>query len=288
MGYHYHEIFKHVATKVHALIGFQDDETDALYLNMIKNLSPGNDYTFQQMMMEYLTEFQVKRFFFYHRYLWCHNGFHAKKSGDSLIVTEVNADTRLVVGDSIMKMSQDDIKVLNTRYAKLLYYDDDLSQDWSHIIEKQSQMTVLRGDQTYEFDVQQFMQLPDNSVKQYNGYIVVTIYNFDEHVAYDHNCPVILDLRYARGITPQTYHADVILISAQTKGSAEFFIQHSGIKTVGERSFGAANRFETLTFDNFVFVYGLDKEGEVIPDEWINDEAEHDFILDRAKSIVLS
>lgn len=288
MTYHYHTIFSEVADLISSQYNIKDDATNELYLNIIKNLGPNNDYTFQQIMLEYLTEFQMKSLFFYHRNLMGHNGFHVKKQGDALVVTEVNADNRLVVGDMITKMSQDAIPVLESRYTKLLFHEDDAAQDWSHIISKQSQMTVIRGEEEYEFDITQFANLPENTVKRYDEYQVVTLYNFDEIVTVDQDLPVILDLRYARGIFQRDYQAEVILMSAQTKGSPENFIENSSAYKIGEQTFGAGNDFSTQTFDDFVFVYGTEEERPAQPDEYVENDDFSDAILDAAKRKILS
>lgn len=288
MSYHYHEIFSEVKEKIAAQYNLSDDAANTLYLNIVKNLAPNNDYTFQQIMLEYLTELQIKSLFFFHKDMVGHNGFYVKKQSDALIVTEVNDDNRLVVGDVITKMSNDEINILESRYKKLLFHEDDNNQDWTHIIAKQSQLTVLRRAEEYTFDVQQFNQFPENTVRRYDGYQIVTIYNFDETVTYQHDVPVILDLRYARGIKSHQYAADIILISPLTKGSPEYFASQSNAKKIGENSFGAANIFNAIEFDDFVFVYGTDEEFVVQPDIHITNEAESDAIMEEAKRIILS
>ncbi|TDM42150.1 hypothetical protein ETI06_03200 [Macrococcoides goetzii] len=288
MSYHYHEIFSEVKEKIAAQYNLSDDAANTLYLNIIKNLAPNNDYTFQQIMLEYLTELQIKSLFFFHEDMVGHNGFYVKKQGDALIVTEVNDDNRLVVGDVITKMSNDEINILESRYKKLLFHEDDINQDWTHIIAKQSQLSISRGAEEYTFEVQHFNQFPENTVRRYDGYQVVTIYNFDEMVTYQHDLPVILDLRYARGLHTHQYAADIILISPLTKGSPEYFASQSNAMKIGENSFGAANIFNTIEFDEFVFVHGTDEEFVVQPDIHITNEAESDTILEEAKRIILS
>lgn len=288
MSYHYHEIFSGVRDKISSQFNLSDDATNTLYFNIIKNLAPNNDYTFQQIMLEYLTELQIKSLFFFHKDMIGHNGFSVKKQGEVLIVTEVNDDNRLVVGDVITKMSDDEINILESRYKKLLFHEDDNNQDWTHIIAKQSHLTLLRGEEEYKFDVQHFNHFPENTVKSYNGYQIVTIYNFDETVTYPHDLPVILDLRYARGIKSHQYEADIILISSLTKGSPEFFASQSNAKKIGEPSFGAANNFNTIKFGDFVFVYGTEEEFVVQPDIRLTNNAENDAIMEEAKRIILS
>ncbi|WP_414043370.1 hypothetical protein ACMGE9_00855 [Macrococcus sp. EM39E] len=288
MPYQYHTIFSEVAELIASQYNINDTATNELYLNIVKNLGPDNDYTFQQIMLEYLTEFQMKSLFFFHRNLVGHNGFHVKKQGNALVVSEVNADNRLVVGDIITKMSQDEIPVLESRYSKLLFHEDDTAQDWTHIISKQSQMTVVRGKEDYEFDIMQFVNLPENTVKRYERYQIVTIYNFDEIVTIDIDLPVILDLRYARGINRYEYDADVILMSGQTKGSPEYFIAQSPAEKIGETTFGAANNFETKNYDDFVFVYGTEEESVVKPDKFMENIADTDELMDAAKLAILS
>lgn len=288
MSYHYHEIFSGVRDKISSQFNLSDDATNTLYLKIIKNLAPNNDYTFQQIMLEYLTELQIKSLFFFHKDMVGHNGFFVIKQGEVLIVIEVNDDNRLVVGDVITKMSNDEINILESRYKKLLFHEDDNNQDWTHIIAKQSNLTLLRGEEEYKFDVQYFNHFPENTVKSYNGYQIVTIYNFDETVTYPHDLPVILDLRYARGIKSHQYEADIILISSLTKGSPEFFASQSNAKKIGEHSFGAANIFYTIEFDDFVFVYGAEEEFVVQPDIRLTNNAESDAIMEEAKRIILS
>lgn len=288
MSYHYPEIFSEVSKRIASQYNIADDNTNALYLSIIKNLAPNNDYTFQQIMLEYLTELQIKSLFFFHRKLIGHNGFHVKKQGDDLVVIEVNHDYRLVVGDVITKMSNDDINVLESRYKKLLFHEDDNAQDWTHIIAKQSHLTLLRGEEEYTFDIHHFSHFPENTVKRYDGYQIVTIYNFDEEVTYSLDLPVIMDLRYARGIRSQQYQADIILMSSLTKGSPEYFTANSNAKKLGECSFGAVNKFETDEFDDFVFVYGIEEESVVKPDVSITNKAESDDMMAQAKHMILS
>lgn len=288
MKYHYHTIFSLVSDKLVELYNIEDKSTNEMYMSIIKNLGPGNDYTFQQIMMEYLMEFQFKNLFFYNKIKMGFNGFHVNKLNDVLEVVEVNEDHRLVVGDLITKMSQDEIKVLEARYIKLLFHEDDAQQDWTHILSKQSQMTVQRGEELYEFECRQYEQLPDNTVKRYKDFQVVTIYNFDETIDYNNDLSVILDLRYARGIQNQTYHADIILTSRLTKGSPEYFASNSNSLIIGEKTYGAANKFETLEFDSFVFVYGTEKEDGVVPDILVENYATKDAMMDLARQKILS
>ncbi|WP_414046639.1 hypothetical protein ACMGE5_10130 [Macrococcus equi] len=288
MPHHYHTIFSQVAEKITSLNHTKDESTENLYLNIIKNLGPDNDYTFQQIMLEYLSEFQIKSLFFYHRNLIGHNGFHVKKKSDHLVVTEVNEDTRLVVGDNITAMSDDLIPVLETRYKKLLFHEVDAQQDWTHIIDKQSKLDVLRGEEQYQLEVKRFQSFPDNTISRYETYQIVTIYNFDDTVDYKNDLPVILDLRYARGITAQNYDADVILISSQTKGSPELYASQSDAYKIGETTFGAANIYETMHFDDFIFVYGIEEDGTATPDEYIEHDAIYDDVLSAAKRKILS
>lgn len=287
MTLHYHSIFTSVAEKINEVYGIHDTDTRTLYLNIIKQLGPHNDYTFQQIMMEYLSEFQIKGLYFYNKNATTHNGFHVNKKDDVLEVIEVNDDNRLVVGDRITSMSDDAIPVLEQRYQKILYHEDDNSQDWTHIISKQSTMTVERGDQTYTFDIERYPYTEENRVQSYEGYQIATIYNFDEAVDLVEDLPVILDLRYARGIQPNHYKADVILMSRHTKGSPELFIQQSDAYKIGEPTFGAANKYATEDFDDFVFLYGVNVDSRAIPDEIITNEATEDKILMSAKSKIL-
>ncbi|MCE4956796.1 hypothetical protein [Macrococcoides caseolyticum] len=281
--YHYHTIFSEVKDVLSTRLNIFDEETNHLYLNIIKNLKPGNDYTFQQIMLEYLTTFQNKSLFFYHKHHYHHNGFYVRKIEDALIVNDVNFDNRLVVGDVITHMSQDEITKLEQRYQKLLFNEADIVQDWTHIVMKQSDINVLRGEESYVFQLHQYQALPENTVSDFGDYRVVRIYDFNQFIQYQTDVPVILDLRYARGVKAYDYYADVILVSPLTKGSPEYFVHQSECKTIGEPTFGAANQFTVETYDDFVFVYGEEEGFQIMPDIRLSDTLMHDEILNEAK-----
>ncbi len=280
----YHHIFKAVSEKISEVLHIHDEATKELYTTIVKQLAPGNDFTFTEIMKEYLAEYQQKSFKFYQHPR--HNGFMVNRIDEGLEVIEVNEDTRFVTGDIITHLSGDSVDVLSDRYRKQLFHDTFQKQEWAPLILKQHDAELRRGSEHYHFTLNSYA-LPEPQILSRDTYQQITIYapeqlvNIQEDIIKD--TPVILDLRYTKGIQ-QLYdiQPQIILISRHTEGSAEAFASNSDVLKVGEETFGALSEYETLELGPFTFEYGITGERTAYPDVEIGNEAAQDKILEFA------
>lgn len=280
----YHHIFKAVSDKISEVLHIQDEATKELYTTIVKQLAPGNDYTFTEIMKEYLAEYQQKSFIFYHHQR--HSGFIVNRIEEGLEVIEVNEDTRFVTGDIITHLSGDSVDVLSDRYRKLLFHDAFEKQEWAPLILKQHDAEIRRGSEHYHFTLNSYA-IPEAHVISRDAYQQIIIYAPDQLALIQENInrdtPIILDLRYTKGIQDlYDIQPEIILISRHTAGSAEAYASRSSALKVGEETFGALSTYETLELGPFTFEYGVTGERTAYPDVEIDNEAAQDKILEFA------
>lgn len=286
----YHHIFNAVSDKISEVLHIQDEETKEVYINIIKQLSPGNDYTFVEIMKEYIAEYQQKSFQFYQ--YKANNGFVVNRSQYGLEVVEVNKDTRFVVGDMITHLSNDAVEVLSERYRKLLFHDAIERQEWSNLILKQVDATVKRSSESYEFELKRF-EIADPIVHKTESYQHVLIYAPEQlheiKSEISTELPIILDVRYTEG-TASVFDIkpEVILMSRPTKGSIEQYIVEADALKVGEASFGALSKYESIQLGQYTFEYGVTGERTAYPDVEIINHASDDQIMEFAKRHVMN
>lgn len=286
----YHHIFNAVSEKISEVLHIHDEETKEVYINIIKQLSPGNDYTFVEIMKEYIAEYQQKSFQFYQ--YKTNNGFIVNRSENGLEVVEVNNDTRFVVGDLITHLSNDDVDVLSERYRKLLFHDAIERQEWSNLILKQVDATVKRSSESYEYDLKRF-EIADPIVHKTENYLHVLIYAPEQlheiKSEISTELPIILDVRYTEGTaTVIDIYPQVILMSRHTKGSIEQYIVEADALKVGEASFCALSEYESIQLGQYTFEYGVTGERTAYPDVEIINHASDDQIMEFAKRYVMN
>lgn len=265
----YLSIFKEVTTTL-ASIGLSDEDISSNYATIFTKLKP-NAFTFQQLMVDYLCEFNVKSLDF-NMLNPMTNGIRVRRDGDALVVTSVTDDTRFVVGDRITHLSGDSIVHLAERYKKLLFYETTERQDWHPILKKQSNVDLKRGNELYHFELNVY-ELGANEVLVYDDYTEVIVKDM-RHLSLNYNTPVLLDLRNATGFVSEkaiNHLAEqliltpyVALVNELTKGSAERLA--SKLKHVlGRETYGQAGLLERELIDQYEFIYSRTQDETVTP-----------------------
>ncbi len=273
----YLAIFLEVKQRLETL-GYRDDEVSSNYEEIFRKLSP-NSLTFQQLMVEYLGEFNVKSMDYIDQHDWT-NGIRVRRHHDALIVTDVENALQFVVGDEITALSGDTIAELAERYKKLLFNEPPERQDWHPILRKQNRTQVKRGNQSYEFDLHVYEDDMRISETEHRGFSEVIIYEIKALHQYLHHDigPVLIDLRQSYGVVPENQiiwmveqlasKQFVLLIDSFTKGSAErlaSYFEGQG-RLVGRETYGQAGRLEKIALGDHFFIYSTDKDRTVLPD----------------------
>lgn len=292
----YLEIFKTVRQKLEWL-GYVDDEVSDNYASIFMKLSP-NPFTFQQLMVDYLSEFNVKSLDFIEME-YVTNGVRVRRQGDSLIVTDVTEDTRFVVGDRIIKLSGDAVSDLAERYKKLLFFETESREDWHPILRKQTDVTLMRGDEEYTFDLLTFPASASEVLTHpdYEEWIIYHLSDLQSLLVEDTNQQLVIDLRNSFGLVSEErlqWMAErirvldpIILVDALTKGSAEHFVDMLSHNNVwGRETYGQAEPLHHDIIDGYYLIYSESKDKTVLPGNMV-ELRESSYISDDIKQAAL-
>lgn len=292
----YLNIFNTVRQKLEWL-GYVDDEVSDNYASIFMKLSP-NPFTFQQLMVDYLSEFNVKSLDFI-EIDYVTNGIRVRRQGDVLIVTDVTEDTRFVVGDEITKLSGDSISELAERYKKLLFFEEESREDWHPILRKQSDVTLMRGDEEYSFDLKTFpvseaevLTHPD-----YKEWLIYHLSDLQNLLVEEPDKKVLIDLRNSFGLVSEerlqwmveriNTIQPIILVDALTKGSAEHLVDMLSQDNIfGRETYGQAEPLHRDIIDGYYFIYSEGKDKTVLPGNMV-ELSESSFISDDIKQEAL-
>ncbi|WJP98625.1 hypothetical protein [Macrococcus bovicus] len=287
--YEYVTIFKKVRSILEEL-GLKDDMVSENYQSVFNKLNP-NPFTFQQVMVDYLAEFNLKSLDFVDQRDWS-SGIRVRRKGDVLVVTAVTADRRFVVGDCITHLSGDAIPLLGERYQKLLFNERADRQDWHPILKKQHEATVLRGDQIYTFDLKAFEEDGTAEVFAREGYTEIIVHHIRHLYQLEAGKePLLIDLRDAYGVIPEErinvlaerFSEAVFIVDAMTKGSAERLVsQINKRQLVGQETYGQAGRLYRQSLGEQFFIYSEGKDMTVIPETVVELNYETDIGRDTA------
>lgn len=283
----YYQIFQQVVATLKEKAQLYDEQLFEDYLQIFKHLPPQNDFTFTHIMMEYITDFNIPGIYFYQKQKY-YPGFFVKRSNDKLIVTDVIDDMQFVVGDEITLMSHDTITELGERYKKHFYEKDNENQDWSFILQKQKEVKVNRGNESFSFELGHYLY-PPSQLRKYEDeslyYQILTIYNLDEldfnQIVDIQLQPLILDLRHAFGTKPISNQLlnkineiikqyPIYMIQSQfTSGRAEslidIFNQNDHVFTLGNSTLGMGRQFTYLTIDQFHIELPIEEGESIVP-----------------------
>ncbi|UTH14615.1 hypothetical protein [Macrococcus equipercicus] len=276
--------------------GYSNDTISSNYEEIFKNLSP-NELTFQQLMVEYLSEFNVKSMDYIDQHYWT-NGIRVRRYNDALIVTDVIDDLQFVVGDEIVALSGDPLSDLAERYQKLLFNEPAERQDWHPILRKQSSAKVRRSDQYYDFDLHVYDDNRGLDVIQHDQYTEVVVYSIDMLQRYLHEPAerLLIDLTAAYGVIPDNqidWMAEqlartefVMLVDAMTKGSAERLADSFAGRgrLVGRETYGQAQLLKKVALGNHFFIYSAYKDKTVLPDVMV-ELSESSFLQDDIRQV---
>ncbi|TDL98733.1 hypothetical protein ERX27_01180 [Macrococcus brunensis] len=287
--YEYVNTFKEVRSILEDL-GLKDDAISDNYQSVFNKLNP-NPFTFQQVMVDYLAEFNLKSLDFVDQRYWS-NGIRVRRTGDVLIVTAVTADRRFVVSDRITHLSGDSIAMLGERYQKLLFNEQTDRQDWHPILKKQHEATVLRGDQIYTFDLKAFEEEGTPEVFERDGFTEVIVHHIRGlYQLTDLRKPLLIDLRDAYGVVPEErinhmaerFSESVFLVDGMTKGSAErLAAKINNQQLVGQETYGQAERLNKQSLGEQFFIYSEGKDMTVIPGTVVELNYETDIVREAA------
>ncbi|GGA97213.1 hypothetical protein ERX37_03905 [Macrococcus hajekii] len=271
--------------------GLKDEAISDNYQSIFTKLNP-NPFTFQQVMVDYLSEFGVKSLDFVDQTFWS-NGIRVRRSEKGLIVTAVTGDNRFVVGDKITHLSGDSVQQLSDRYQKLLFNELVDRQDWLPILKKQHSAALLRGDQTYTFDLKAFDENGETEVYKRNGFTEVIVHHVRDfyHYLMSASGPQLIDIRNAYGVMTETridemteklpVHS-IVLIDALTKGSAERFASKLDKKQlVGQETYGQAGILNKKRLDDQFFIYPESKDSTVEPGTMVKLSSDIDTIRNK-------
>ncbi|WP_133444429.1 hypothetical protein [Macrococcus lamae] len=286
----YLAIFREVRRRLETE-GYSNHEISDNYEEIFKKLSP-NELTFQQLMVEYLGEFNVKSMDYVDQHYWT-NGIRVRRYKDALIVTDVIDDLQFVVGDEIIALSGDSINELAERYQKLLFNEPTERQDWHTILRKQNSAQVKRGDQFYDFELHVYDDTRGLEVIDHEQFPEVIVYSIDTLHKYLHSPAetLLIDLTAAYGVIPDNQvdwiaeqlngREFIMLIDALTKGSAERLasrFEGQG-RIVGRETYGQAVSLQKVALGNQFFIYSADKDKTVFPDVMV-ELRESSFLQD--------
>lgn len=120
-----------------------------------------SESAFEEMIQQYLLDFNDGHLWFKSkRSVLPYRGFAVRRYEDTLYVTESPKESRLAIGDAIIRVDDQEIEALSKKHHKILQDSVHERQRWDLVLSRAEKVTIIREDQEHEITLREYERVP--------------------------------------------------------------------------------------------------------------------------------
>ena len=174
-----------------------------------------SESAFEEMIQQYLLDFNDGHLWFKSkRSVLPYRGFAVRRYEDTLYVTESPKESRLAIGDAIIRVDDQEIEALSKKHHKILQDSVHERQRWDLVLSRAEKVTITRDGQAHDIKLQEYERAPYEPAYSFQmiedqvGYLKITDFLQAEpierliaenHSVFDSLENLIIDVRVNNG-----------------------------------------------------------------------------------------